>query len=380
MPGAAADAPRRRRQLLLLGGGHAHLSLLQALAGRALPHWDVRLVTPHARLLYSGMLPGWVAGAYALDDCAIDLTRLARRAGIGWHTSAAVALALDRAVVRCADGVELPFERVSIDTGPEPALQDLPGAAQHALPVRPLERFVAGWPEIVARWRACSGPFELVVIGDGAAAVELAFAARGRARRDAGVQVRVSVLGRSDAPLHDAAPATQRRALALLQAHGIGWRGRCRARRIDRGAVELDDATTVPFDACLVATGAAAPHWPAQSGLATDARGFIQVDRTLRSVSHPQVFAAGDVAALTPPRPKSGVYAVRAGPVLAHNVLAACSGNALRDWHPQARALYLLGTGDDRALASWAGCSASGAWAWRWKDRIDRAFVRRFQL
>jgi selenide,water dikinase len=127
-----------------------------------------------------------------------------------------------------------------------------------------------------------------------------------------------------------------------------------------------------------VSTGAAAPAWPAASGLATDADGFIRVGPTLQSLSHPQVFAAGDVAAYAQPRPKSGVYAVRAGPVLAQNLRAACEGQPLQAWTPQARALYLISTGERHALATWGRWSWSGAWVWRWKDRIDRQFMRRF--
>jgi selenide,water dikinase len=132
------------------------------------------------------------------------------------------------------------------------------------------------------------------------------------------------------------------------------------------------------FDACLAATGAAAPAWPAASGLAVDADGFIRVGPTLQSLSHPQVFAAGDVAALADARPKSGVYAVRAGPVLAHNLRAFCESRPLLAWSPQARALYLISTGERHALATWGRWSWSGRWVWRWKDRIDRAFVARY--
>lgn len=142
--------------------------------------------------------------------------------------------------------------------------------------------------------------------------------------------------------------------------------------------MHLQSGPPLSFDACITSTGAAAPSWPAASGLATDERGFIRVGRSLQSTSHPNVFAAGDVAAYTDARPKSGVYAVRAGPVLAANLRAFCEGAALQAWTPQARALYLISTGDRHALATWGRWSWSGQWVWRWKDHIDRQFMRRF--
>ena len=369
------SAPQR---LLLLGGGHAHLNLLKRLATRSLPGWQTTLITPCPRQIYSGMLPGWVAGHYAINECAIALVDLAARAGIAFAQTAATGLDLERGEVACADGRRLAFDRLSIDTGPEPALAGLAGAAEHALPVRPIEGFIQGWPGIVDRWRAATTRFELVLVGAGAGAVELAFAIDWRARAEGASHVRVSLLGREATPLDGAAPAVRARALALLRGRGIRWQGMSTATQILPGGVALERGAAVPFDACLLATGAAAPRWPRDAGLATDERGFVRVDRTLRSVSHAQVFAAGDVAALADPRPKSGVFAVRAGQVLADNILAACADRPLRDWHPQRRALYLVSTGDRRAIACWGSWSAWGSWVWRWKDRIDRRFVQRY--
>jgi hypothetical protein len=40
----------------------------------------------------------------------------------------------------------------------------------------------------------------------------------------------------------------------------------------------------------------------------------------------------------------------------------------------------LLATGDGRAIASRGPFGAEGAWAWRWKDHIDRSFLRQFEV
>ncbi len=367
------------KRLLLLGGGHAHLNLLRRLRSEAPKGWQVTLVSPHSRQIYSGMLPGWVAGHYALDDCAISLAGLCERAGIAFAQTAAIELDLARSEVLCADGERRRFDFVSIDTGPEPALADLPGATEHALPVRPIEGFIKGWPEVMRRWKGHTGPFEVAVVGSGAAAVELAFAIRARASREGASDVRISLVGRDAEPLAGTAASVSRRVMRLLQTRGMHWRGNSTAVQILAGWIRFERCAVLPFDACLIATGAAAPHWPRAAGLSTDAAGFIRVDRTLRSVSHPQVFAAGDVAAHVDPRPKSGVFAVRAGAALAGNILAACNGAALTEWRPQRQALYLVSTADGRAIASWGALSASGRWVWLWKDWIDRGYVRRYQ-
>jgi NADH dehydrogenase FAD-containing subunit len=66
------------------------------------------------------------------------------------------------------------------------------------------------------------------------------------------------------------------------------------------------------------------------------------------------------------------------GPVLAHNLRAALGHGELRAYRPQSRYLVLLSTGDGRAIASRGALGAQGRWAWRWKDHIDRRFMKRY--
>lgn len=131
------------RRLVLLGGGHAHVKVLADLAERPLSGWNVHLVTPYRRQIYSGMLPGWIAGHYPIESCAIALDALAARATVAFHETAGTRLDLERNELRCADGAGLRFDHLSIDTGPMPAIGQLPGSAEHALPIRPIEHFIA---------------------------------------------------------------------------------------------------------------------------------------------------------------------------------------------------------------------------------------------
>ena len=366
------------KRLLLLGGGHAQINVLADLAKKPLAGWDVQLVSPYRRLIYSGMLPGWIAGHYPIEACAIRLDQLALSAGVTFHETSGTGLDLAQGGLRCADGSTLDFDVLSIDTGPMSALHGLAIQTSHALSVRPIERFIAAWPALVGRIKGPGRRFNLVILGAGAAGVELAFAIQHRAAMDGWLHLVVTLVGSEALPLGGAPLSTRRQTATLLAERGIQWLGARRATRVDERTISFETGAPVPCDACLVATGTAAPTWPAAAGLATDDQGFIRVGRTLQSLSHPHIFAAGDVAAYADARPKSGVFAVRAGPVLACNLRAYCEGQTLQDWTPQAHALYLISTGDRHAMATWGRWSWSGRWVWRWKDRIDRQFMQRY--
>lgn len=366
------------KRLVLLGGGHANVKVIADLRELPLPGWDVHLISPFPRQIYSGMLPGWIAGHYELEDCAIRLNELTASAAIAFHRTAGVHIDLGKSAVVCADGSEVHFDALSIDTGPVASLNALPGAREHALSVRPIEGFVQAWPELVDRILGRCRRFDLAVVGGGAAGAELAFAIHRRAMRDGWSHLRLTLLGSGMWPM-DGAPASARMGVAnALARKGIAWMGLRRARSVFCDHIVFEDGEILGFDACLMANGAAAPTWPRASGLATDADGFISVGPTLQSTSHGNVFAAGDVAAYHDRRPKSGVFAVKAGPILSANLRAYCNGSALQHWRPQARALYLISTGDRSAIAAWGRWSWHGRWVWDWKDRIDRRFMARF--
>ena len=365
------------KRLLLIGGGHAHLGVLQQFARERPKDLEVTLVTPTERQLYSGMLPGWIAGHYErIDEFAIPLAPLAERAGARLRLARVERIDLEAQVAFDDRHGLHAFDVASIGIGPTTDLDTLPGAIDHAVPLRPIEHFVETWQQQYLHMLAHQGETTRVsVIGGGAGGVELALAIAWRLRMMDGA-VRVQLLS---GPRLLPGIGERARALALeaLQAARVRVVEHS-AVRLEQHLIALEDGSTLPSDINLLATGAAPEAWPRDSGLACDEAGFIAVDECLRSTSHPNVFAAGDCAALTrSPRPRSGVFAVRAGAPLARNLLAALRGQKPHAWRPQSRALYLLAEGPQRAIANWGPFALEGAWVWHWKDRIDREFIRR---
>lgn len=372
--------------LLLLGGGHAHVEVLRQLAMRPLAGVRVTVVSREIETPYSGMLPGLIAGHYRHEEAHIDLLPLARRSGARLLHDEVLGLDLDARRVSLRERPPIAFDWLSIDTGSAPSLA-VPGAAAHALPVKPVSSFHRHWQTLRSRVRSSCGPLRIGVIGGGAGGVELLLAARERLRLD------LQAAGDDPSRLGFVLVAA---GADVLPGHGRGARRLCRTA-LGRAGVELHLATVVAavdtrgvetaagsriaLDEVLWVTQAAAPDWPAAAGLATTVDGFIRVDASLRSISHPRVFAAGDIAHVDPhPRPKAGVYAVRQGPRLADNLARVLRGQAPRTFRPQRAALALIGTGPRHAIASHGPFACAGDWVWRWKDRIDRRFMARYAM
>ena len=366
------------KRVVLLGGGHAHIEVLRDLAANPDSRMHVTVVTPYPWLTYTGMMPGHIAGHYALGECTIDLAGLARRARADLVLTAASLVSPDANEVICVDGNVFAYHVLSLDVGSQPLVGAARGVDAHAIAVRPLERAIEGWNGVYAR--AARGQVSAVtVVGGGAAGIELALAMSHRFRSTLEAPVpHVRLI--SEVAGVGLATGARRRLERQMQRSGVGSHFGSPVAEVGAGFVRLDNGLEFVTDAVFWATGAAAQGWIRDSGLATDEGGFLLTNDRLQSVSHSNVFGAGDCATEKDyPRPRAGVFAVRAAPILAANLRAAIDGRALQAFLPPRNFLALISTGERHAVGVWDGLSWQGRWAWRWKDRIDRRFVAKYR-
>jgi selenide,water dikinase len=381
MQGAAYPVTK---DLVLLGGGHSHVAVLKAFGMAPVPGLRLTLICRDAHTPYSGMLPGFVAGHYDFDDAHIDLGPLTVFAGARFLHDEAVGLDLANRRVLCRDRPPVAFDLLSINIGSAPATDTVPGASDTVVPVKPINRFIARWEALRERVLAHRGrnALQIGVVGAGAGGVEILLAVQHRLRellaaegRDARPpQFHLFTDTADILPTHNA--RVRRKFRRVLGAREVAVHSNFAVTRVAPGRVFGDGEASVALDEILWVTAAGAAPWLQQTGLALDQRGFVAVHETLQSQSHPEVFAAGDIAAvMAQSRPKSGVFAVRQGRPLADNLRRAALGQPLRAFQPQRRFLSIIATGERYAIASRGSLAAEGAWVWRWKDRIDRRFM-----
>jgi pyridine nucleotide-disulfide oxidoreductase family protein len=361
------------KRLLLVGAGHANAQVLRSLADAPLPGVEVTVVTPNILAPYSGMVPGWLSGAYDFSEICVDFGPLAAAAGAKVIVDEIRELAPDQRRATLASGATVDYDVLSLNVGSTLKPPALPGKL--VLSLRPLGRLRKSWEALLGEIErsAPEASFTVTAVGGGAAGVEALLGCLGRLRASRpGLAVNGILVTRGKALLPGLAPGAVQAAHKKLVKAGV---------TVLLGT-EFNESIADASDLILWATGAQAHDWQRNSGLALSDRGFIRIDEQLRSVSHPDVYAVGDCAEWDKPLPKAGVYAVRMGPILIRNLRASLGDGASEIYKPQRNFLVLLATGDNRAIASRGGWSAHGTLIgrllWHWKDHIDRKFLNRF--
>jgi selenide, water dikinase len=353
--------------IVLLGAGHAHVEVLRRFAMQPEPGVRLTLISREPETPYTGMLPGLIRSEYAHQEAHIDLAPLAAMANARLILGEALGFDPDARTVSVPGRPAVTFDLLSIDVGGIPPVP--PGAG---IPVKPIGGFIDRLHRLEAELPVDAG---IAVVGGGPGGVELILAL---AVRFAG-QLRLVLVSATPEPLPTAPAAAQRAARQALLDANVELVCGVTAVGMEPNRLLLSDGTYLEVATALWATGVEGPGWLSASGVACDRAGCIRISRDFRSISHPVVFAAGDCSALEgDPRPKAGVWAVRAGAPLAENLRRAATGRRLKAWNPQRDALVILGLGHGRALAWRNGITLRGRHVWRLKDRIDRRWMRMY--
>ena len=372
------------RELVLIGTGHAHIHIFPDFAADPPPNTRVTVIADTPIATYSGMVPGFVAGEYRREQLEIDARPLAKM--IDARVIVAKAKRIDAAnkSITLDNGESVPYDIASFNIGSTVAGIDTPGVREFSLPTRPIELLVRGIDSLVERAQHHTGtdPFRVIVVGAGAGGVEIAFTLEDRLSRETEVPFVVILL--------DGGPRILRSFPEPLAHHvkrlGKGRRVeiRCNAPVKEAAAdhITLEDGEVVSCGALIWVTGAISPSLFRDSDLATDDRGFLLIRSTLQAKDHDDIFATGDCATLIdyPQTPKAGVYAVRQGPYIAHNLRAALTGKPLKSYVPQGDFLLLMNLGKGYAMGTKWGLRFRGKWVRRWKNHLDVRFMERFQM
>ncbi len=376
----------------MVGGGHSHALVLRKMGMEPWPaNVGITLITNLADTPYSGMLPCHIAGLYDFDTAHIDLRPLTRFANCRLIMDQMVGLDPKKQQVICRDHPPIAYDTLSIDIGSTPTKSQVPGAAQYAIPAKPVPGLLRAWAAYLDELEQAlvedpHTPATVSIVGGGVGGVEMAFAMQVRLwalmrqhDRDPMQQVAVHIFHRGAHLAKGRNRRTQKLVERMCRVRNIQVHTEQSVCKVMADRVRCQSGLEVACDRTFWVTNAAAPPWLTNSRLALTADSFIAVKDTLQTCSHPNVFAAGDVATMVNHhRPKAGVFAVRQGPPLYHNLKRHVLGKSLKPFRPQKRYLNIIDTDTQRSIASWGLFAVRAKWCRKWKDSIDRKFMSLF--
>ena len=328
----------------MAGGGHTHAMVLKEWIMRPerRPKRMVTLINRSSTTLYSGMIPGMIGGVYKREDLVIDIRKLCELAGVAFVQAEITGLDKERKCLYLHNRTDLNFRWLSLDLGA------VSRKSAKGIGIKPIEEalsFVEGEDDL------CEAP--LRVVGAGAAGIEVVLGLRRR---------------------------WPKRRLELKERYGqLGPGTRKILERANINLVDEEKDVSIPT---LLCTGSKGQNWLKNAGLPLNSDGRIKTDSCLRVEGNKYIFATGDCGIISKsPRPASGVWAVKAGKVLAKNLEAICSGKQLQSWRPQRNAIQIIGTEKNEAWIKW------GKWQlgpsknfWKLKKRIDKSFMDSFKF
>lgn len=359
--------------LVLAGAGHAHLPTLVMLPEFVRRGHRVTVIGADDFHYYSGMGPGLLGGDYAPAQTRFHVAELVRRGGGAFIRDRVTAIDPDHRMVLTAGSGSVEYDVLSCNLGsdvPPPPGDHDPDRVFTVKPIENLLRFMN---------RISPDIGQIMVVGGGPAGIEVTSnLATLLAERNLSASIDLVPGGHL---LGSFPPAVRRRAERHLATLPVRLHPGDRLVKLDRESALLSSGRILPYDLALFATGVKAPRLFAESGLAHSADEGLPVNRFLQSDRHPEIFGGGDcIRFAEQPLAKVGVYAVRQGPVLAANLLAALDRRALIPFRPQRSYLLIFNLGGGRGLLHWHGLTLSGHLVYLLKDLIDRRFMHRYQL
>lgn len=379
------------KELVLIGGGHSHVGLLKMFAMKPLPGLRLTMLSSDVHTPYSGMLPGFVAGQYSFDEIHLDLRPLSEFARCRLYHSRVTHIDTELQLVYSDNRPPVKYDLLSINIGSTPDDFTIPGVKELTIPVKPVTAFISHLDKIIQQVLTDSSFTSIAVVGGGASGVELIMSLQQRIKlelqdkglQDKNMQYLLITAARTILPAHN--KSVQKKILTIFQQRGIQLQldsaisGVSVPADSERRQIVCCNGTTLQADALFWCTTASSASWPEKSGLAVDHHGFIKVNDYLQSVSHANIFAAGDIASMiNHPRAKSGVYAVRQAAPLFANTRRFISAQTLQAYKPQKHFLSLLNCADKTAVASRGPLALQGKWVWQYKNWIDVRFMQAF--
>ena len=337
-------------RVVIVGAGLGGLAAERALRRARV---SVTLVDAHNYSAFPPLLFEAAVGVIVPEDVVRPIRSFLRRSS---HTTFRLgrvsAIDWERRQVRLRDGDELPYDYLILAPGVVASRRAVPGAAEHAIPLKTVADAVRLRNSILRSFEAAAAhrdrarPQEttIAIVGGGSSGVELTgYLADVLLRsfvRDypqiARDRMRLVLVERGDCLLPGFDARLGGYAEQALRRRGVDIRLATRVERIEADGLILDTGERIPACTIAWAGGVRAPAWLERAGVQLESE-RVAVDPDLRLAEHPRAFVIGDAAAVRSPtgEPYAQVaqVAVQGGRHAARQVRRLLVGRETRRFH-----------------------------------------------
>jgi len=368
-----------RPTLVFAGGGHSQLYSLRRTRELTEGGFDVVLVNPSRFLYYSGMAPGLLSRIYNPEEARIDVKRLVEKGGGHFVEDWIKEIRPKSGEVLLESAGQIRYDAMSVALGSGVPDKNLAPGVDHVVPVKPVENMVSLRGKLRELEAGPDREPKVLIVGGGPAGCEVACNTK-KLFEEYGIDGRITIADAGDALLGSAPERAQREIEKFLRSKEVEVLLGSGVASIQQGAGHTCDGLSIDFDMAVLAVRTKPPGIFRESGLATGGDDGLWVNRYLQSISDPRIFGGGDsVSFRGESLTRLGVFAIRQGPVLFHNLKAYLGARPLKEFKPQKAFLYVLNLGDGTGLAIYGPLVWRSRLAWRLKRYIDVKFVKEYQ-
>jgi NADH dehydrogenase len=308
-------APGSRPVVVVVGAGFAGLAAVRALRGADA---DVVLIAARNYHTFQPLLYQVATAALEPEEIAHTVRGIfQRQRNVQFRLGTVAGVDFDAGTVAVRGGPPIRFDYLILAAGADVAYFDVPGAAEHALPLKTLEDAVLLRGHVMRQFEAAStdpalieaGVLNFVLVGGGPTGVEMAGSlvewfdwviARDFPSVDI-KRARVIVVEALDRLLAPFDEPLRRYALETLRRRGVDIRLGEAVMRVDPAAVALKSGEVIPTRTVVWTAGVRANHLADALGVAQGRGRRITVNADLSLPDRPRVFVAGDLAASADP-------------------------------------------------------------------------------
>ncbi len=341
------------KRVLIVGGGFAGMYAALRMKDLADAGHRVTVVSADNFMQYQPFLPEVASGTIDPRAVVVPLRPVLRHATVVVGEVTSVDLEDRHVHARIPDGleVELDYDVLVITAGSWSRVLPVPGLAEHGIGFKTVQEAIYLRNHVLSRLDVAAetadperrkAALTFVFVGAGYAGVEalgeLEDLARDALRNYPGIdedEMRWVLVEAGPQILPELPADLARYARRHLEERGIEVRCDVRLESAKDGVMTLSDGTSFPAETLVWTAGVKPAPLARISGLPLDERGRIKVDTALRVEGVPNVWAAGDIAAVpdlttggfTPP---TAQHAMREGKRLGENVTATLVGGDIK--------------------------------------------------